>query len=353
MAGNMLLGARRLAVIALAAASLAGCATISREDAIVMPLEQRVSKIKDYSWEKGDFQYDYKAELATIVEMADKYNAQCLPNQKDTSSVNILYPGSGYDLKPLALGLRILQESNAQSVNLVYTEIGNLEDREPKWNWHKGYKQLTGMLVDGFKEYIKTGLLQNMQTKQGDVKWAKAKGVEYPMTEVIYSFDVPTQQGLKRMTLTLSYNMSTERQELTDEEKAFFTENDAAFKNGEWKTPFAEEIRTRYWPQPEKQAYYRYPMYATDDQFKNADIVLCHQPGDFDLLHFDYARALLHSTPRRQSTMFTEMLERAYVHDNILPGYRRKVIVLDHSNFGLNMKMKIPQKAGAVVLVPE
>jgi hypothetical protein len=274
-------------------------------------------------------------------------------------TVNILYPGSGYDVKPLLIGLKLLHQTSVQEVDFVYTEIGSLDlskvgSKKRVVNWHKGEEDLRSMLEKSFRQYIQAGLIENMVCTVTSTGNMVSDGMESPSMSVRYSFDVCTSDGYKRLNLNLSYNQSGDRDEISHDERNFFIQQDADYLSGNRRSPFLVDVRAKFWPPvAEKRATAVYPSYFTPQQFEDADIVLSHQPGDWSLLQFDYLRALMQAKDRKENIVFTELFDRTWARHNPLPGYTTDYITLNHDDFGMNAEIKGTRKtAGGLVFMP-
>ncbi len=275
-------------------------------------------------------------EEETLKEFAELYVSKFLPAQKDPRATNILYPGSGSDLQQLHLGLSLLKNSPMERVRYVYTEIGEAVDKEGTVSWYNHSEDLLSAFDQELAPFVSRGLLTNPQRKiLAEHPW---RVPNIPQSTVIeYSFMVPVGSGKKELSLVLSYNAFEERPELTDSEKEYFS------------SEFLAKVRANYWPvKPKAGAIY--PKYARDDQFSAADIILSHQCGDFDLLMFDYLRALLNpSTEKKQKIILTEHPEKNYALTKPPIGYNCGVEFLKHNHYGY---VKGEGKVGAVIFTP-
>lgn len=276
-------------------------------------------------------------EEGTIKEFTELYISKFLPTQKDPQTTNILYPGGGSDIQQLHLGLNLLQNSPVRSVKYVYTEIGEAVDKEGTVSWYNHLEDLLSAFDGELAPFVSRGLLTNQQRKNLAGHFWQVSSI--PQSAVMeYTFMVPVNSRKKELSLILGYNAFEERPELTSSEKEYFS------------LEFLAKVRGSYWPM-EPKAGAIYPKYARDDQFSSADIILSHQCGDFDLLMFDYLRALLKpSTEIKQRAVLTESPEQNYALAKPLPGYQVRVEFLKHNHYGyLNGKGKV----GAVIFTPK
>lgn len=288
-----------------------------------------------------------KREKATIYEFAEFYGSDCLNTQNDLSEVNILYPGSGFDLTPLVMGLKLLNDTPTKEVNLVYTEIGNyMVSENAALAWHEGQNDLISKIENGdldnktggLKRFVELGLLTNLNKNVNIEGEIVNDGNVYQVSSIKYQFEVPTNQGTKNLSLTISYNQSPNRPELSEEEIEFFGEE------------FIERVRGHYWPKPGNlREGVIYPQYAQNSQFADANIILSKMCGDQALLEFDYLKAML-SAPRKQRVVLTEHPSSTFLKNHSLPGYTPKIHTLVNNHFGYADGGD--DKVGALILTP-
>ncbi len=274
-------------------------------------------------------------EEETIKEFAGLYISKFLPTKKDPKTVEILYPGSNSDVQQLSLGIHILRGSPVNKVRYVYTEIGEL-NREHPVNWHGGLDDLISQLNENLGGFLNRGFLVDSQvTVYPEHHWLVQNIRPSQVRE--YRFKVPTAKETKELSLVLGYNAFEERAELNEAEKRYFDSD------------FMKQVRSNYWP-VKPQTGVIYPKFARDDQFNTADIILSHQSGDYDLLMFDYLRALLDPrTERKQRVVLTEHPDKNYALIKPVPQYRVEVKTLNHNHYGY---VQGEGKVGAVIFTP-
>ena len=220
-------------------------------------------------------------------------------------------------------------------VRYVYTEIGEF-NREQSVNWHNGLDDLISQLDGNLVFFLSRGLLVEPQvTTYSKHEWL-VKNIQSSNVRE-YCFKVPTAGETKELSLVLGYNAFEERPRLSEAEESYFNPS------------FMEQIRSNYWPVKPKAGTI-YPKYARNEQFSTADIILSHQCGDFDLLMFDYLRAMLDPrTERKQRVVLTEHPDKNYALIKPIPQYKVEVEILKHKHYGY---VRGEGKVGAVLFTP-
>ena len=236
-------------------------------------------------------------------------------------TVTILYPGSGFDLSPLEIGLQLLSRTAVQNVNFIYTEIGDYEDNLP--TWHDGFNDLTTRIENGFDGLVRQGSFMKVQSYyKKDSSWIRSDLHSSAIVE--YALTLPSfgkKQSMKKtMTLTLAFNTFDNRQEPTAEESTLFT------------PALLTDARKNYWP-AQTQPGKIYPTYFNQDQFDQSDIILSKQCGDFNLLQFDYVRAFHQTTSKKIRVILTEHADDLRAVQASLPD-RTHVQVMTSNNYG-------------------
>jgi hypothetical protein len=238
------------------------------------------------------------------------------------------------------MGLKFLHQSEVERVNFVYTEVG-----DEAVAWYPGKEELKSSLEVELDKYVRAGLLEPKGVKVTPFAPVISEGKEMDSVEIKYFFDVNTEKGKKNLTLTVAYNRAGNRAEPSTEEVNFFGQD------------FMEKVREEgksYWPLKIKPDTL-YPMYATDQQFSNADIVLSRMCGDHNLLEFDYLRAMLSPTVEIKPRVILD----EYGKDNFairksLPQYETRILQIGGS-YGYNSSQfnQTGDEIGIVALTPK
>ncbi len=270
-----------------------------------------------------------RREIDTITEFSEYYCQNLLASQKESRKTTILYPGSGSDLKQMYLGLYLLHNSPIEEAALVYTEISEPDpeaaEKDGGVSWYDSLTLLKGELEEELRRFVAFGLLGRMKVTAKSNTKKISGGRELPSEMIDYSFEIKTGGGTKRLTLTLDYNGSDDRPELSEVEKKFFSRE------------FLDKLdreKDIYWPFPhKKRSGVIYPSYARTEQFRDADIILSHQCGNFNLLQLDYLRAILLGQ-RKQRAILTEHPESNYALMQSPPGYKTSMHKLKNNVYG-------------------
>lgn len=277
-------------------------------------------------------------DLSALVEFADKYRRQHLTNQEDAKIVNILYPGSAFDMSSLEIGLQLLYHSPLEQVKIVHTELGNIDSFEDIGGWHEGLIHLDGMIQSGLESLVEKGHIKTVKRQvKEDSPW---KRQDVPSSAVIeYELSVPVGTKIKKLTFTLAHNTFEDRYEPTAKELAVYSPKLVA------------DARGGYWPKETKPEE-RYPTYFSQAQFDEADIVLSKMSGDQSLLWFDYVRALTNTKQRKQKVLLTEHPETLGKVQKSLPGYKTKVDNFGDREYGYCFGDD-PCNVGTLLVVPQ
>ncbi|MFH1521090.1 MAG: hypothetical protein ABID61_05585 [Candidatus Micrarchaeota archaeon] len=293
--------------------------------------------------------------LRTLTEFAHLYVKKHLPQQKDQKQVTILYPGSGFDLTPLEIGLQILHNSKVDEVNYIYTEIGDLTDFSNK-TWHEGFQDLISKIDEKLQPLVKQNLIIKEAVSQKKlsrfyVDTTKGK-IEITKREYEYTFGVKVGKKLKKIRLLITYNSFEQRGEITTNEKK------------EISGKIVYSARKKDWPSnPKKEQVY--PTYFRQEQFDKCDIMLSKLCGDFGLLMLDYVRALRKTNIRKQRVILTEHAERLQkrniepvvtqqdISTSIGTKYGVSVDLLKNNIYGYCAAFSETCRVGALVIEPK
>lgn len=275
--------------------------------------------------------------LLTLIEFAKKYASDCLPRQTNMQAVNILYPGSGFDLSPVkTIGSLLLQKTLVNEVNFTYTEIGDFESAP---SFHDGQNDLIDRINEEFDKLAKEGFIDDV-THDFDSKslWIR-KNVPHSAV-VKYACNVNVGPKRKRLNLNLGYNAFDNREELSNEQRAYLSPQLIA------------NARQNYWPQ-KTEVGKLYPTYFLQEQFDECDILLSKQCGDFALLQLDYIRALANTKRKKQRAILTEHANKLDAVRTSLPAYATEVIMLSNNDYGYCTVAKNSCKVGMLITTPK
>ena len=253
-------------------------------------------------------------------------------------TVTILYPGSGFDLSPLEIGLQLLYNTEVKNVNFIYTEIGDYEENLP--TWHDGFNDLTARIENGLDELVRQNSIMSVQRYyQKDSSWIRSDLSSSAVVEYSLALSpAGKKQSMKKsMTLTLAFNTFDNRQEPTAEESTIFAPK------------LLTHARENYWPAQTVPGKI-YPTYFNQDHFDQADIILSKQCGDFNLLQFDYVRAFQHTARPKPRVILTEHPDTLESVRESLPRYTTDVRVLQQQNYGYCRESNC--KVGVLIVKP-
>ncbi len=275
--------------------------------------------------------------LSPLLEFAHLYQQKYLPLQQNKDEVTILYPGSGFDISPLEIGIELLHRTAVKKVSFIYTDFGDFQENLP--TWHDGLADLT----DRIKEELKSASPKLQFTFSGK-NYLHSRWIQptVPQSNVVeYTLNVPTPNGPKQITLTLGYNTFENRAEPNFEEQQLYTSS------------LLQNARKNYWPNPTESGKI-YPTYFLQDQFDKADIILSKQCGDFPLLQFDYVRAATQTNHKRPHIILTEHIDEPNhikpVIDS-LPQFQIETTTLSSHNYGYCSQSQC--KVGVIALIPK
>ena len=254
-----------------------------------------------------------------FTEFSIVYQQEYLPKKLDKTKVTILYPGSGWDLTPIEIGLDLLRRTKVQQVDYIYTEIGDWTHGAFAHAWPEGLTDLEEKIDVELQELVKQGFLSHVTKKiKREGNWIRK---DIPSAILEYECTVKIKSGTKTLTLAVGYNTFENRLEPTVEEKRSFSPE------------LLQHARKGYWPK-ETELGKIYPTYFNLDQFERADIILSKQCGDFPLLQLDYVRAANAATKRKTHVVLTEHIGRLDDVQKSLGTYTTSLYSLSNHNYG-------------------
>ena len=282
-----------------------------------------------------------------LAEFSDLYIKKYLPLQADRRKVTVLYPGSGSDLSPLEIGFQVLHRTNVEEVNFVFTEVSpdvlkiNWRDggsEVPGGGYHENLSELAAQLDEKVKDLAQRRLVKIKKSEtRKENKWQQKTA---PGARVItYEMEVLAGNKAKKMTLTLCYNVFENRKEPTETERKRFPGEliKTADANAWARNPLKGKSRPIY------------PTYFLQGQFDECDILLSKMSGNFNLLQFDYIRALANTKVKKQRVILSEHPGRLEKVKASIPGHDAKVEVLKENRYGYCSLSPDTCKAGVLI----